>query len=76
MDLSRLDADPVTAVDPNVLLHRLRELAQEVLADLDDPETAADVTGGEASLATDFLALDDWLSRGGFLPHPWQPDAP
>jgi hypothetical protein len=70
--LTQLDADKVTAVDPNLLLRRLRAQAQQTMADLDDPELAEEVTANEAGLATDFLQLDDWMSRGGFFPGPWQ----
>lgn len=72
MDLTNLEAEPVTAVDPNELLKQLRGLAAETMADLDDPEIAEDVSGGEAAMATKFLELDDWLARGGFLPLAWQ----
>lgn len=72
MDLTKLDAPPVTAADPNVLLARLRDLAGETMADLDNPAVADDVSAGEAALATVFLQLDDWLARGGFLPTAWQ----
>ncbi len=75
MDLSSLETDPVTVVDPNVLLATLRELAAETMAALDDPDIAEDVSGGEAGMATAFMQLDDWMSRGGFAPHPWQADA-
>jgi hypothetical protein len=72
MDLTQLDTDQVTSLDPNILLRRLREQAHQTMADLDDPETAEEVTANEAGLATDLLQLDDWLSRGGFLPGAWQ----
>lgn len=72
MDLTSLEAEPVTSVDPNVLRQRLRDLATETMRDLDDPKTAEEVSGGEAGLATAFLELDDWLARGGFLPSAWQ----
>ncbi len=47
-------------MDPNTTLARLRELA----AAADDVEEAAE-------LAEAFHALDEWLSRGGFLPADW-----
>jgi hypothetical protein len=72
MDLNSLDADPVSTTDPNVLLSQLRGLANEILADLDNPETAEDVSAGEAGMATLFLQLDDWMSRRGFPPGAWQ----
>jgi hypothetical protein len=63
---------PVEAVNPNTLLNRLREAAQETMKTLDDPEMADDVAAAEAELATAFLQLDDWMSRGGFPPGAWQ----
>lgn len=75
MDLTNLETEPVTAVDPNILLTQLRQLAQETMRDLDDLETADDVSAGEAGLATTFLQLDDWIARGGFLPGAWQDTA-
>jgi hypothetical protein len=72
MDLTNLDTDPVTAVDPNELLARLREACRQTLADLDDPATSDDVTVNESNMAEAFLQLDDWVSRGGFLPGAWQ----
>jgi hypothetical protein len=74
VDLSNLDTEPVTAVDPNALLAKLREAAQQTMSDLDDPETAEEVPVNEAVLAETFLQLDDWVARGGFLPQPWQGD--
>jgi hypothetical protein len=72
MDLSSLESDPVSAVNPNELLNRLREACQQTMTDLDDPETAEEVASNEAVMATLFLQLDDWLSRRGFLPAAWQ----
>jgi hypothetical protein len=72
MDLSQLETDPVEAVDPNVLLARLREAAQNTMNDLDDPDVAEEVTANEADMATVFLQLDDWMARGGFSPAAWQ----
>lgn len=72
MDLTQLDADQVTTVDPNILLQRLRDQAAQTMADLDNPDTADEVAANEAAMATAFMELDDWLSRGGFLPGVWQ----
>jgi hypothetical protein len=72
MDLSNLESEPVTVVDPNVLLRKLREFAQQTMADLDDPGTADEVASNEAAMAEAFLQLDDWLSRKGFSPTAWQ----
>jgi hypothetical protein len=72
MDLTSLETDPVTSVDPNVLLRNLRELAAQTMADLDNPETCEEVAANEAALAEAFLQLDDWMSRKGFPPAAWQ----
>lgn len=72
MDLSHLETDPVTAVDPNAMLARVRAACQQTMTDLDDPELAGDVPANEAEIATAFLQLDDWIARGGFLPSSWQ----
>lgn len=54
-------------MDPNETLHRLRELTNEAIEESGAPRT--DLAGelGEA-----FNALDDWLSKGGFLPGAWR----
>jgi hypothetical protein len=75
MDLTSLETDPVSSVDPNVLYDRLRDAASETMQALDDPRTAEDVAAAEATLATAFLQLDDWIARGGFLPAAWQGDS-
>jgi hypothetical protein len=57
-------------MDPEKTLSTAREAAWELLHALDqgtpfDPEAAE-------TLATAFDSLDQWLSRGGFLPRPWR----
>lgn len=42
-------------MDPNVTLNRLRELADD----------------NDVEWANLFESLDDWLSKGGFLPSEW-----
>lgn len=74
MDLTNLETEPVTAVDPNALLTKLREAAQQTMSDLDNLDTAEEVPVNEAVLAEAFLQLDDWIARGGFLPGAWQDD--
>lgn len=65
------------AMDPNEALRMIRELVDATAADLDD-EHAADVTddversGRATELVDTFRGLDEWLSRGGFLPTEWQ----
>lgn len=56
-------------MDPNATLKRIRELVEAVLDhDLDDRD-ALDAAG---YLADAVQALDQWLSKGGFLPEAWR----
>lgn len=50
-------------MDPNETLRRLRELAEREL-NAPDPDNA--------DWAEWFQALDEWISRGGFLPDAWK----
>jgi hypothetical protein len=50
-------------VDPNIALDKLREMCAESLDDGGN-DRAGDI-------ATQFEALDQWLSNGGFLPSEW-----
>jgi hypothetical protein len=56
-------------MDPNETLRLLRERAANVIrqADegLDNPEACFD-------LAEAFQNLDEWISKGGFLPDAWK----
>lgn len=55
-------------MDPNATLARIRERAQEILsirAAGDEALAAAD------ELAEHVQAMDEWLSKGGFLPQAW-----
>lgn len=59
-------------MDPNTLLRILRDLAQKLLDDdanaytgNETPEQAAEL------LAQGLQDLDEWLSKGGFLPAAW-----
>lgn len=52
-------------MDPNATLERLREIVQwwnEGDADASDLETAVELVE----------SLDQWLSKGGYLPADWQ----
>lgn len=51
-------------MDPNVILERLRQWAAGEDAGMDT---------GDAMEA--FADLDEWLTRGGFLPDGWRHDA-
>lgn len=54
-------------MDPNANLATLRRLVDRIIA-------APDLAGQDDAieLATLTEALDNWLSRGGFLPSEWQ----
>lgn len=55
-------------MDPNATLAALRALADGVLNHTEDGENLTSVA---VDLAEHFDALDEWLSRGGFLPAAW-----
>jgi hypothetical protein len=61
-------------VDPNTTLTQLRELIADSLAYLDGNEYYD--AGALASLLDDIArrseCLDEWLTRGGFLPSDWE----
>jgi hypothetical protein len=57
-------------MDPDETLRRLRTLCGRVEA----METTEDVAGlalAAAECVELFVALDSWISRGGFLPRAW-----
>lgn len=57
-------------MDPNATLVSIREFVQEITTDLDrgeDPDYH-DIDG----LVDHVNALDEWLSKGGYLPADWQ----
>jgi len=54
-------------VDPDAALANMRELVEQVHNDgWVDPGSI------EEQMAEQFQALDDWLSKSGFLPAEWQ----
>ena len=62
-------------MDPDVVLERLRALLSRTLDDISFADPVAVLTGVEdlvEEVQTIFLDLDDWLSKGGFLPKDWQ----
>lgn len=69
-------------MDPELVLAQLLSAAREIAdrADDDAPHACPDcgVTFGNtaSTLADGILALDEWLSKGGFLPQPWRRPAP
>lgn len=56
-------------MDPEQALSELRELAKATLAD----DSADDLPEKATQLAELFDGLDQWLSRGGFMPKEWAP---
>lgn len=62
-------------MDPNEALRRLREYASEVISAYDDIEPD-DPRSNQLALAESFLDLDEWLTKGGFVPDGWQPQRP
>lgn len=56
-------------MDPNANLEEQRRIAEHLLETSDDPDASPDVY----RLAELVLALDGWLSKGGFPPNAWKP---
>jgi hypothetical protein len=56
-------------MDPDKVLADLRELVADWS---DDDGTDAQLDKAESVVET-FRTLDEWLSRGGFLPAAWRP---
>lgn len=63
-------------MDPNKTLADLRDYARSLLDEVDraNKTGVADFSSPEEAytMAEQLEALDDWLSRGGFLPDDWQ----
>ena len=60
-------------MDPNANLERCRRLANRLIAQEENQRRSGDnhdTAGYE--LAELFQALDEWISRGGFLPRAWK----
>ena len=53
-------------MDPNTNLQEQRRIAKAILADPDAQ------THGAVRLAELVEALDEWISRGGFIPATWK----
>lgn len=54
-------------MDPDTALAELRTLALDVLSPVDGESSDEAI-----ELAEKFQGLDEWLSRGGFLPAAWR----
>jgi hypothetical protein len=67
-------------MDPNEALNKLRELAKKILAIADEPfeddqfGVAGDrgMSDAAVEMAEQFVALDEWVIKGGFLPRNWE----
>ena len=55
-------------MDPNEALKAIRILVKSILSDETDGNDGQDLV----DLAEHVQALDEWLSKGGFLPDSWQ----
>lgn len=59
-------------MDPDKALEDIRKSAAEVLGYSEPgPLPAWELEAAARELAHTVRALDEWLSRGGFLPAPW-----
>lgn len=56
-------------MDPDTVLAQLCNAAK----DFNDAHKGDDADDDASVLADGFLALDEWLRKGGFLPQVWQP---
>lgn len=57
-------------MDPDTALRKLRDAVRRLDHSSEGQAQQADVD----SAVDHFEALDQWLCRGGFLPHDWQRD--
>lgn len=60
-------------MDPNAALERIRKLCEALNANRDGTERldSSDLEDAANELVEYVGALDEWLSKGGFLPQPW-----
>jgi hypothetical protein len=52
-----------------------RSILEQVDKDQDSEVTRRIVAGFAVRLAENVLALNEWITKGGFLPKPWEGDA-
>jgi hypothetical protein len=57
-------------MDPNANLEEQRKIAARMLKQVDEPEGIDEHDADR--LAELVLALDEWISKGGFLPARWE----
>lgn len=63
-------------MDPDRALHRVTELAREVLDINTDEVDAGDLVESAWELCENLLALDAWMRNGGCLPAVWKNHGP
>jgi hypothetical protein len=61
-------------MDPDVALQEIRTAMGDWLDAEDDALDVNSIAAGDR-LVSNFQALDDWLSKGGFLPAGWEKKA-
>ena len=59
-------------MDPNTRLAELRELVTMVALSGGDMERTEPYPQAALELAEKFEELDEWITKGGFLPAAWQ----
>lgn len=57
-------------MDPNAAYKRIIELAKSI-TEGNSPLEYNDLRRKAEELAEKFITLDEWLSKGGFKPKPW-----
>lgn len=64
-------------MDPEAALTRIRELAAEIINmsdEIDEFDSFGHVDEEANELAETFQGLDEWITKGGFLPKDWRRD--
>lgn len=62
-------------MDADNTLKAIRDIVDEVLGDDEEAHESLDDAEKLIEFAERFRALDEWLTRGGFLPAGWKGDA-
>jgi hypothetical protein len=63
-------------LDPNKTLSDIRAVVRRIHQAEDNDASAEDIARDAGELATLVQALDEWLTRGGFLPDAWRRSKP
>lgn len=58
-------------MDPDVTLGMIRRLVEKVAVMADKDAPASNIAEAGIDLAEYVGAMDEWLSKGGFLPKEW-----